>query len=101
VGELATVAQAAKVSLPLVAAIDPKEALALLKQAVAAFPELGDEILGFIGEEYTAAKAAALFDYIFVIANTEASRTDHPVVGYRLRNADERLLARAAFELKK
>jgi hypothetical protein len=81
--------------------VDSGEALKLLKHAVALHPELADEILSLVGDEYTPAKAAALFDYIFVIADCETDGTNYPVLGFRLRNADERLLARRAFDLNK
>ena len=85
---------------PLIAEVDHKIALMMLKQAVAASPELGDEILGLIGEEYTASKASILFHYLFIAADSETGGAKHPVIGFRLRNSDERLLARSASDLK-
>lgn len=86
---------------PLQAAIDPAEMRHVLEHAITFDPSLLDELLEIIGKEITPRKAAALFDYLFVPASRPADGTDNIVVGFRLRNADERLLARAALNGEK
>jgi hypothetical protein len=51
------------------------------------FDDIGVSFLG----EYDAAKARALFDYLFVPTECPAIGTEYAGVGLRLRNSEERL----------
>jgi len=73
----------------------------LLAAEFARDPLLLDEVHQLIIDNRIVGKPGALFRYLFIGTTSETEGTIYPVVGFRLRDSDERLAALAAFDAEK
>lgn len=73
--------------------ISSTEAKELLAAEFVRDPLLLNEVAQLIADGHPVVEAAALFNYLFVATTQEAVGAVHPVVGFRFRDAEERLAA--------
>lgn len=77
----------------LEAMIDADEARAMVSAELARDPGLLNELHEIFFDQKTRREPGALFNYLFVRADSVTGGANN-IVGFRLRNADERLAAR-------
>jgi hypothetical protein len=80
--------------------IDPIAMKSILAAEFARDPSLLDEIQKLLVENPDIRQPSALFNYLFIAAGSETVGAIYPVVGFRLRNAQERLAALGALNRK-
>lgn len=73
---------------PLSIAIDRAELLQLLETRLSTAPETFDQVFRLFFDENAPLKADTLLDYLVVVSDGEAPRTNN-VVGFRVRDTDE------------
>jgi hypothetical protein len=79
--------------------IDMNEFLPLFRKLASQAPEIIEDIITFLRcEGATYETGRRIVDYLFVVADSPASDADH-LLALRFRNAQERLAARAAFDV--
>lgn len=78
--------------------VDPEDVKALLAAEFERNPLLLDEIFQVLAKNEVFRKPGAVFRYLFIVTTSEAAGAIHPIVGFRLRNAQERRLAIAALK---
>lgn len=78
--------------------VDPEDAKRALAFEFARNPTFLDEIRQLVVDGVFS-ESGSLFDYLFIPASRLATGTDHEVVGFRLRNPQEFLIARTALGL--
>ena len=83
------------------ATVDRTQVIAMMKDLFIRQPNVFAEVDNLFWREDAPYEASAVFNYLFIVADGPASEAGYPVVGYRLRNANERHSARAALELSK
>lgn len=85
----------------LIATLDRAEVLAIVNDLFIRQPDVFAEINDLFWREGAPYEASTVFDYLFIVADGPASEAGYSIVGYRLRDANERHTARGALELRK
>jgi hypothetical protein len=80
--------------------VDREEAKKVMLGLFSQEPNLFTEVDNLFWREDAAYEASGVFNYLFVLADAPTLDTVHPVVGFRLRNADERNAALATLNRK-
>jgi hypothetical protein len=71
-----------------------------LREFLRVEPGLYTELVQLFYCENATYEPCRVFDYLFIAENTPAGRAENKVVRFRPRKADERLLARMAFDVE-
>jgi hypothetical protein len=73
--------------------IEQEAVWACIRDLFVSDPNLAQEVFDLFFGQSARYEPASLVDYLFIPASAPASGTEHQVVGFRLRNADERQAA--------
>ena len=87
-------------SSDLRATIDLDEMKSILSAEFERNPALLDEVAKLLADDLRLGEPGALFNYLFIAAERMTAGTVHPVIGFRLRDPQERFAALAALDTK-